>query len=192
LSSGFINELQASINLILFFVLFPIFHLAKSLLDSKVVRREPDLRQTAMVSLASFFRVACTDRLSAETRFPSQYLNRTWDAGRRDTWPRRFVKRIAVEISRGEAGDRSAALSALNILGHPSLIPVVIPLIEGKVRTYQKKKKTNTHTHTHTKEHAHLGDFLPYRLVILFFKVTTTEFDLISFFPVCVPPPVTW
>jgi hypothetical protein len=58
------------------------------------------------------------------------------------------VKRIAVEISRGEAGDRSAALSALNILGHPSLIPVVIPLIEGKVRTYEKRKKTNTHTHT--------------------------------------------
>jgi hypothetical protein len=58
------------------------------------------------------------------------------------------VKRIAVEISRGEAGDRSAALSALNILGHPSLIPVVIPLIEGKVRTYEKRKKP-THTQTH-------------------------------------------
>ncbi|XP_045027440.1 uncharacterized protein LOC116919379 [Daphnia magna] len=103
-----------------------------SLLDLGVVKREPDLRQTAMVSLASFFRVACIDRLSAESRFPLQYLNMSRNETR-DIWPRRLVKRIAVEIKRGDSGDRSAALSALNILGHPSLIPVVVPLIEGKV-----------------------------------------------------------
>ena len=107
-----------------------------------MVRREPDLRQTAMVSLASFFRVACIDRLSAEARFPSQYLNVTRDGARRDTWPRRLVKRIAVEIIEGDAGDRSAALSALNILGHPSLIPVVIPFIEGKVTLDEIEHKT--------------------------------------------------
>lgn len=134
-----------------------------------MVRREPDLRQTAMVSLASFFRVACTDRLSAETRFPSQYLNRTWNAARRDTWPRRFVKRIAVEISRGEAGDRSAALSALNILGHPSLIPVVIPLIEGKVRTYEKRKKPTHITHTYKRTCA-FGRFSPVSIGYSFFQ----------------------
>ncbi len=96
-----------------------------------MVRSEPDLRQTAMVSLASFFRMACIDRLSAETRFPSQYYNVSKDAA----WPKRLVARLAVEIRQGESGDRSAALSALNILGHPSLIPVIIPLIEGKVNT---------------------------------------------------------
>lgn len=102
----------------------------KSLLDLRVVRSEPDLRQTAMVSLASFFRMACIDRLSAQSRFPSQYLNMS----REEVWPQRLVARLAVEIRQGESGDRSAALSALNILGHPSLIPVVIPLIEGKVK----------------------------------------------------------
>lgn len=118
------------------------FWCTKSLLDLGVVKREPDLRQTAMVSLASFFRVACIDRLSAESRFPLQYLNMSRNETR-DIWPRRLVKRIAVEIKRGDSGDRSAALSALNILGHPSLIPVVVPLIEGKVniQNYQKKKK---------------------------------------------------
>lgn len=109
------------------------------MLDLEAVRREPDLRQTAMVSLASFFRVACIDRLSAETRFPSQYLNMSGNETR-DIWPRRLVKRIAVEIIQGDSGDRSAALSAFNILGHPSLIPVIIPLIEGKVRTLKKTK----------------------------------------------------
>jgi hypothetical protein len=94
-----------------------------------------------MVSLASFFRLACIDRLSAEARFPSQYLNITRDGVRGDTWPRRLVKKIAVEITRGDGGDRSAALSALNILGHPSLIPVVIPLIEGKVTIGNRTQK---------------------------------------------------
>jgi hypothetical protein len=52
------------------------------------------------------------------------------------------VKRIAVEIIEGDAGDRSAALSALNILGHSSLIPVVIPFIEGKVTLDEIEHKT--------------------------------------------------
>lgn len=82
-----------------------------------------------MVSLASFFRTTCIDQQSAETRFPSQFLDLSID----DAWPKRLVARLAIEILHGESGDRSAALSALNILGHPSLIPVVIPLIEGKV-----------------------------------------------------------
>lgn len=114
----------------LFIIIF--IFVNKSLLDLKVVRSEPDLRQTAMVSLASFFRMACIDRLSAESRFPSQYLNFS-SGSRREVWPERLVARLAVEIRDGESGDRSAALSALNILGHPSLIPVVLPLIEGEV-----------------------------------------------------------
>ena len=111
----------------------------KSLMDLEVVRSEPDLRQTAMVSLASFFRMACIDRVSVEARFPSQYYN----VSKEEDWPRRLVARLAVEIRQGGSGDRSAALSAFNILGHPSLIPVIIPLIEGKVNTLRQSKMMN-------------------------------------------------
>ena len=104
-----------------------------SLLDVEMVAEEPGLRQTAMVSLASFFRMARIDRLTSETRFPMARLNMT---SQESSWPSRLVDRLSGFLHpRGNitAGDRSAALSALNILGHPSLIPVVLPLIQGRV-----------------------------------------------------------
>lgn len=120
-----------------------------SLFDIEMVRQEPILRQTAAVSLASFFRMARIDRLTSETRFPAP-TNGTRSKsskpdGNDDIWPARLVGRFTdflrpSEPGQGQrsntfptAGDRSAVLSALNILGHPSLIPAVLPLIEGKV-----------------------------------------------------------
>lgn len=111
-----------------------------------MIKNNPDLRQTTMVSLASFFRMARIDLQKAEIRFPppryrqlpffNKHLKR--NVSNEDVWPARLVTRLSVYLnssSSSEAtdGDRSAALSAFNILGHPSLIPVVIPLIEGKV-----------------------------------------------------------
>ena len=103
------------------------------MLDVGPVRREARLRQTAMVSLASFFRTACIDRLAAEARFPLAWPSTVTTRKPTDYWPSRLVSRLALEIDVGDSSDRSAALSALNIIGHPSLIPVVIPIIEGKV-----------------------------------------------------------
>lgn len=109
--------------------------LPQSLLDVEMVAEEPGLRQTAMVSLASFFRMTRIDRLASETRFPIAQLNMT---GQETDWPSRLVSRVSSFLhpdgDNVTAGDRSAALSALNILGHPSLIHAVLPLVEGRVR----------------------------------------------------------
>ena len=109
----------------------------KSVLDLEMTKHLPTLRQTAMVSLASLLRMACIDQRTSQLRFPSHLDGPFCRGDARDDLPRRLVHLLSsyLELDKGQ-GDRLAALSALNILGHSSIIPVVIPLIEGKVNIW--------------------------------------------------------
>ena len=78
-----------------------------------------------MVSLASFFRILWT----SDTHFPTNFFN----SSSKDEWLTSLVERLSKELQNLDSGDRSAVFSAFNILGHPSLIPKVLPYIEGKV-----------------------------------------------------------
>ena len=105
-----------------------------------MVAGDDQLRQTTMVSLASIVRTACIDRHSSSLRFPVLYYGQFCAAGLRDSVPRQLVQLLGRYVDApGPAtkantnGDRMAALSALNILGHASMIPLVVPIIEGKV-----------------------------------------------------------
>jgi Lipoprotein amino terminal region len=101
------------------------------------VKSDAVLRQTTMVALASIVRLACIDRKSSETRFPTMRHGSQFCTGvSRDAIPRRLVQLLTPYLSanetRAESGDVMAVLSAFNILGHDSIIDVVVPLIEGR------------------------------------------------------------
>jgi len=109
--------------------------MAKSLMELEMVKNSATLRQTLMVSVASLVRMACVDRRKTTIRFPTHL---TGSFCERDTLPKQLVDVLAAYLYPDGVhrfdGDRMAALSALNILGHSSLIPVVVPFIEGKVK----------------------------------------------------------
>lgn len=106
-------------------------------MELEMVKSSATLRQTLMVSVASLVRMACVDHRKTTIRFPT-YLKGSFcrdDAA--DALPKQLVDLLATYLYpdgiQHSDGDRMAALSALNILGHHSLIPVVVPFIEGKV-----------------------------------------------------------
>lgn len=186
LSSGFINELQASINLILFFVLFPDISPRQVVagLEGGATRAGPSPDGHGFSGI--FF--PCGLHRSIISRDPVPVAVFEQDVGR---GAERHLAATLCEKNRRRdqsgRGRRSERRSVGPQHSRPSIAHTRCNSPDrGKGKNIRKKEK-NQHTHTHTKEHAHLGDFLPYRLVILFFKITTTEFDLISFFPVCVP-----
>ncbi len=97
-------------------------------MDADPVKSDATLRHTTMVSLAMVLRVACV--APKLVRWSSPFC-----IGRsRDFFPLRLVRRLSDYLADTGAdgdGDRMAALSALNILGHEALIDVVAPLIDG-------------------------------------------------------------
>lgn len=79
-----------------------------------------------MVSLASFFRMFGTSQARVGT-------HQMFNSSSKDAWSTKLVERLTKELQHSDSGDRSAVFSAFNILGHPSLIPIIVPYIEGKV-----------------------------------------------------------